>query len=66
MTVAAGQINRCQRGGHGAGGGEQLAPSVIGVAYHLRAGSVYKAGNIPLRVAEVVIRCAMFISHMGF
>ena len=53
-AVAEG-VELTQRAGHGAGGGQRIAPRVIGVRYHLRAAAVDKTGHIALRVLQVEV-----------
>ena len=63
VTPIAQGVAIAQDACHGAGGGEQLAPSVVGVGHHLRAGGVYQPRNIPLCVAEIVVVCV--VSYTG-
>lgn len=41
--------------GHGAGGGQRIAPCVIGISNHLRAAAVHKTGHITLRVLQIEV-----------
>lgn len=53
-------IQRAQGGGQGAGGGEDLAPGVVGVSHHLLAGTVNQPQHIPLQVVDIgVFRAAV-------
>ena len=53
-TVAEG-VELTQRVGHSAGGGQRIAPRVIGVRHHLRAAAVDQPGHIALRVLQVEV-----------
>mgnify|MGYP004537307617 CR=1 FL=1 len=53
-AVAEG-VELAQRVGHGAGGGQRIAPCVIGVCHHLRAAAVDQSGHVALRVLQVEI-----------
>ena len=50
-----------ERGCQGTGDGEELAPRVIGVAYHNRARVVHKADDVVLPVAHVVVFRAVVV-----
>ena len=53
-TVAEG-FELTQSAGHGAGGGQRIAPCVIGVRHHLRAAAVDQSGHVALRVLQIEI-----------
>ena len=53
-AVAEG-VQLTQRVGHGAGGGQRVAPCVIGIGHHLCAAAVHKTGHITLRVLQIEI-----------
>ena len=54
-TLIAEGVEFAQRAVHGAGGGQRIAPRVIGVRHHLRAATVHKTGHIALRVLQIEI-----------
>ena len=62
-AVAEGvEIAQCV--GHGAGGGQRIAPCVIGVRHHLRAAAVDQLGHVALRVLQVeVLRAIIGDGH---
>ena len=62
-AVAEGvEIAQCV--GHGAGGGQRIAPRVIGVRHHLRAVAVDQPGHIALRVLQIeVLRAIIGDGH---
>ena len=50
--------------GHGAGGGQRIAPCVIGVCHHLHAAAVDQSGHVALRVLQVeVLRAIVGDGH---
>ena len=53
-AVAEG-IEFAQRVGHGAGGGQRIAPRIVGVRHHLRAAAVDQPGHVALRVLQVEV-----------
>ena len=53
-TVAEG-VQLAQSVGHGAGGGQRIAPGVVGVRYHLRTAAVDQPGHVALRVLQIEI-----------
>lgn len=53
-AVAEG-VQLAQRVRHGAGGGQRIAPGIIGVRYHLRAAAVDQSGHVALRVLQIEI-----------
>ena len=53
-AVAEG-IELAQSASHGAGGGQRIAPRVIGVRHHLRAAAVDQPGHIALRVFQIKV-----------
>ena len=48
-------VQLAQRAGHGAGGGQRIAPCVVGVRHHLRAAAVDQPGHVALRVLQIEI-----------
>lgn len=48
-------VEFAQRAGHGAGGGQRIAPRVIGISNHLRAATVDQPGHVALRVLQVEV-----------
>ena len=54
ILIAEG-IEFAQCVGHGAGGGQRIAPRIVGVRHHLRAAAVDQPGHIALRVLQVEI-----------
>ena len=54
ILIAEG-VELAQRVDHGAGGGQGIAPRVIGVRHHLRAAAVDQPGHITLRVFQIEI-----------
>ena len=53
-TVAEG-VELTQRVGHSAGGGQRIAPCVIGVRHHLCAAAVDQSGHVTLCVLQIEI-----------
>ena len=53
-AVAEG-IELAQSASHGAGGGQRIAPHVIGVRHHLRAAAVDQSSHVALRVLQVEV-----------
>ena len=53
-AVAEG-VQLAQRVRHGAGGGQRIAPCVIGVRHHLRAATVDQSSHVALRVLQIEI-----------
>ena len=54
ILIAEGvEFAKCVR--HGAGGGQRIAPRVIGVRHHLRAAAVDQPGHVALRVLQIEI-----------
>ena len=54
ILIAEGvQFAKCV--GHGAGGGQRIAPCIIGVRYHLRAAAVDQPGHVALCILQVEI-----------
>ena len=54
ILIAEG-VQLAQRADHGAGGGQRIAPCVIGVCHHLRAAAVDQSGHVALRVLQIEI-----------
>ena len=54
ILIAEG-VELTQRAGHSAGGGQRIAPCVIGISNHLRAAAVHKTGHITLRVLQIEV-----------
>ena len=53
-AVAEGvQFAQCVR--HGAGGGQRIAPCVVGVRHHLCAAAVDQPGHVALRVLQIEV-----------
>ena len=48
-------------GGQRAGGGQQIAPCVVGVGHNARAAGADKAGHVALRVLDIEILCAVAV-----
>ena len=62
-AVAEG-VEFAQRVRHGAGGGQRIAPCVIGVRHHLCAAAVDQPGHVALRVLQVeVLRAIIGNGH---
>ena len=62
-AVAEG-VEFAQCAGHGAGGGQRVAPCVIGVCHHLRAAAVDQSGHVALRILQVeVLRAIVGDGH---
>ena len=62
-AVAEG-VEFAQRVGHGAGGGQRIAPRVIGISNHLRAAAVDQPGHVALRVLQIeVLRAIIGDGH---
>lgn len=59
IASVAERIVLAQCAGHGAGGGQRIVPSIVGVGYHLRTAGVDKAGHISLCVLQVEVRPAV-------
>ena len=50
----------CSQGGcQGAGGGEDIAPGVVGVGYYPCAAGIGDAGDIALDVGDVIVGCSV-------
>ena len=41
--------------GHGAGGGQRIAPCIVGVRHHLRAAAVDQPGHVALCILQVEV-----------
>ena len=63
ILIAEG-IELAQRVGHGAGGGQRIAPCVIGISNHLRAAAGHKTGHIALRIRQIEILHAVALHHI--
>ena len=61
-AVAEG-IELAQSASHGAGGGQRIAPHVIGVRHHLRAAAGHKPGRVALRVLQIEILRAIVLHY---
>ena len=62
-AVAEG-VEFAQRAGHGAGGGQRIAPCVIGISNHLRAAAVDQPGHVALCILQVeVLRAIIGDGH---
>ena len=57
-------VEIAQSAGHGAGGGQGIAPCVIGVRYHLCAAAVDQPGHVALRVLQIEILRAVALHHI--
>ena len=63
ILIAEG-VQLTQRVGHGAGGGQRVAPRVVGVRHHLRAAAVDQPGHIALCILQVeVLRAIIGDGH---
>ena len=58
-------IQRTQGGGHGAGGGEDLAPRIVGISYHLVSVAVNQAQHVALQIYNVAILRAVEVHYGG-
>ena len=56
-------VNGTQGGCHGAGGGKQVAPGIVGVADYKLPGGIENAHHITLEVGYIVVCCAV-IEHL--
>lgn len=54
ILIAEG-VELAQHAGHGAGGGQRIAPHVIGVRHHLCATAGHKTGHVALCVLQVEV-----------
>lgn len=54
ILIAEG-VELAQHAGHGAGGGQRIAPCVIGVRHHLRAAAVDQPCHVALCVLQIEI-----------
>ena len=54
ILIAEG-VEFAQCAGHGAGGGQRIAPRVIGVRHHLCAAAGHKPGHVALRVLQIEV-----------
>ena len=63
-AVAEG-VQLAQRGRHGAGGGQRIAPCVIGVRHHLCAATVDQSGHVTLRVLQIEVFRAIVCDGHG-
>ena len=48
-------------GGQRAGGGQRIAPCVVGIGHDARAACADEAGHVALRVLDVEILCAVAV-----
>ena len=55
MLAVAEGVEFAQRVGHGAGGGQRIAPGIVGIRHHLRTAAVDQPGHIALRVLQIEI-----------
>ena len=63
ILIAEG-VQLTQRAGHGAGGGQRIAPRIVGIGHHLCAAAVDQSGHIALRVLQVeVLRTIVCDGH---
>ena len=63
-AVAEG-VEFAQRVGHGAGGGQRIAPCIVGVRHHLCAAAVDQSGHVTLRVLQIEILRAIVCDGHG-
>ena len=61
ITAVAKGIGCAEGRGHGAGGGQRIAPCVVGVGHDARAAGVDKAGHVALRVLDVEVLRAVVV-----
>ena len=62
ILIAEG-VQLAQRVRHGAGGGQRMAPRIIGVRHHLRAVAVDQSGHVALRVLQVEVLRAIVLHY---
>lgn len=56
-------VEIAQSAGHGAGGGQGIAPGIVGVRHHLRAAAVDQPGHAALRVLQVEVFRAIVLHY---
>ena len=56
-------VEFAQRAGHGAGGGQRVAPRIVGVRHHLRAAAVDQPGHVTLRVLQIEVFRAIVLHY---
>ena len=61
VSAVAQGVLFAEGGGHRAGGGQQIAPCIIGVGHDARAAGADKAGHVALRVLDVEILRAVVV-----
>ena len=65
ILIAEG-VQLTQRVRHGAGGGQRIAPRIVGIRHHLRAAAVDQPGHVALRVLQVeVLRAIIGDGHVA-
>ena len=62
ILIAEG-VQLAQRVRHGAGGGQRIAPRVIGVRHHLRAAAGHQPGHVALRILQVEVLRAIELHY---
>ena len=61
VPAVAQRVLCAEGGGHRAGGGQRIAPCVVGVGHDARAAGADKAGHVALRVLDVKIFRAVVV-----
>ena len=64
ISTVAQRIMNAQRGSQGTGGGQQLAPGIVGIFYHRLARAVKDRNDIALEIGGVEIGGAI-VRHRG-
>ena len=59
ITAVAQGVEGAQRGSHGAGNGQDVAPGVVDVLHNCHVTGIYNGNDIPLQVGHVVINRAV-------
>ena len=54
ILIAEG-VQLAQRVGHGAGGGQRIAPGIVGVGHHLCTAAVDETGHVALCILQVEV-----------
>ena len=61
IAAVAERVGCAEGGGQRAGGGQQIAPCVVGVGHNARAAGIDEAGHVALRVLDVEILRAIVV-----
>lgn len=62
-TLIAEWVELAQCVGHGAGGGQRIAPRVIGISNHLHAAAVDQPGHVALCILQIEVLRAIVLHY---